>query len=163
MRTSPLVLLLLMGCDGGNGGDGGDGGVKCPADATNCQLFQQHAWFVKVDVQSFADAEAYCAGLAGRLPTIEELRTLVVDCPVTAPGGACGVTDACTSKANCYDPVPCVGCGDGGLSVFGDEAPFWSATPDGDDPAKVWYLAYRYNAVDPLVAAERRLSTYCVR
>jgi hypothetical protein len=63
---------------------------------------------------SWADAQAYCAGLTlgghrdWRLPTIAELRTLVRGCPTQEPAGGCGVADACladTCQQTCF-PCP---------------------------------------------------------
>jgi len=47
-----------------------------------------------------------------RVPSFDELRTLVTGCPATATGGACQVTSTCTSQATCYDSS-CEGCGYG--------------------------------------------------
>lgn len=52
---------------------------------------------------SWDQAEAHCQALEQgghsdwRLPSIDELRTLVDGCPSTMPGGACPVGDACLS------------------------------------------------------------------
>jgi hypothetical protein len=79
-----------------------------------------------------SEAEAYCDALSlggygpgsWHLPTIDELRSLIRECPATEPGGACAVTDpwcldndfcmndwcdGCSSMWGCYWPDPVSG------------------------------------------------------
>ena len=133
----------------------------CTSAEPLCQKYLGRRWSDKVNLLTYAQAAAHCAGLGARLPTISELRTLIVECPATAPGGPCGVTDQCTSYATCYAPAPCIGCGDGGLSVFKDEEPFWSSTPNSDQAGQQWIVAFRYNLVSTRAAATAGPSVYC--
>jgi hypothetical protein len=57
---------------------------------------------------SWQNAVDYCrenrAGLPGsgwHLPTIEELRTLIIGCPATEPGGRCPAKEGCRSEEDC--------------------------------------------------------------
>lgn len=60
------------------------------------------------------EAESYCENLSEgdftdwRLPNIDELRTLIQDCPQTMSGGECGLTLACL-KEDCRNDA-CGGC-----------------------------------------------------
>lgn len=44
-----------------------------------------------------------------RVPTIDELRTRVLGCPATAPGGRCPASTTCTTPGTCLD-AGCEGC-----------------------------------------------------
>jgi hypothetical protein len=78
---------------------------------------------------AYQEAKAYCDGLQWaahddwRLPSINELRTLVRGCPATMPGGACGYADGCVAW-NCDESGACVGCEQfqGPLKDVGDAA-----------------------------------------
>jgi hypothetical protein len=133
----------------------------CTAQDPLCQQYLGRRWSEKANLLTYEQAVTHCAGLGARLPTISELRTLVVECPATAAGGACGVTDACTSSSECDVQDLCIGCGDGGLSVFKDEEPFWSSTPDTDQTGQRWAIAFRYNRIYTCEAAKAGPSAYC--
>jgi len=85
-------------------------------DATWVDEASQLQWprTVNVSGMSWSEASATCAFLRlcglddWRLPTIDELRTLIDGCDATAPGGACGVTDSCASDA-CWR-TDCMSC-----------------------------------------------------
>jgi hypothetical protein len=62
-----------------------------------------------------------------RLPTIGELRTLVLGCDDVQTGGACGVTDEC-AEISCWDLV-CYGCGE--LGGPGTGGCYWDPIVDG--------------------------------
>jgi hypothetical protein len=97
----------------------------------------------------WASATAYCRALdvgefgpgSWRLPTINELRSLIRGCPATESGGSCGVSDSCCS-ASCVHPngdtmtnVSCwaPGCGEaqGGPGAGGAYWPAELRGPDG--------------------------------
>lgn len=72
----------------------------------------------QVDVKenvTFAEAAAYCEALAlegsvdWRLPTVDELRTIISGCAATAKNGTCGVKDNCLDSTLCRDDA-CGGC-----------------------------------------------------
>jgi hypothetical protein len=155
-----LATLWFAGC--GSGGDSNDLVIGlCTSDKPLCQKFQGHSWSNMKDDLTFEAAKEYCSSLGGRLPTISELRTLIVECETTQPGGACRVTDTCTSNATCSEHMPCVGCGDGGLSVFHDDNPFWSSIPVADQPGDIWTIAFRYSDISP-IRSDYPISAYCV-
>ncbi len=115
----------------------------------------------------WAEAEKHCNDLTEggfedwRMPTISELRTLVQNCEKTATGGACNVTDECTSSnstANprCYNVDLCTSttsaygiefCGnktDGSYSKLGDGALYlWSSTTSNDAGDSVWFIYFK--------------------
>jgi len=99
----------------------------------------------------FNSPEGYCENLfyAGyndwRLPSINELRTLVKDCNETKTGGTCGITNNCHEKS-CRNDT-CDGCekkSDNSYSVFGDKAYLQSSTVSEvtDVSTRYWFLNF---------------------
>ena len=115
----------------------------------------------------FEDAEPYCGNLtldgAGgwRLPTISELRTLIVGCADTETGGACEISDGC-SGLNCSSQE-CKNCSyEGGPSESGCYLPeemsdncttIWSSTRMQDNEYYIWAVYFQYGWI------EKRLTT----
>jgi hypothetical protein len=58
--------------------------------------------------------------------------------------------------------MPCVGCGDGGQSVFGEDNHAWSSTPVADQPGDIWNVTFRYSSVDPM-KSDYPISAYCLK
>ena len=93
-----------------------------------------------------------------RLPTISELRTLIINCQTTEPGGNCRVTDDCVTWYEdingivCYTNPACKKIlGDHNVcspsvehSLLGDKVKLWSASWPTDNPGWVWYVSF-YN------------------
>lgn len=79
-------------------------------DTRNSRMWQKGLY----QASSFTDAKNHCDGLDvayhsdWRLPTIDELRTLIIGCPATAGDGSCGVHAACF-QVTCRDDS-CKGC-----------------------------------------------------
>lgn len=108
--------------DGGNGGNGGNGDGTAskegiwvdpkPFPGTDTHLMWENPMtytaFGGVE-PSHADSVTYCENLvlAGhddwRLPTIDELRTLVRGVSTIAYGGKCPTSENCTDQAKCTD------------------------------------------------------------
>lgn len=101
------------------------------------------------------EAEDYCKDLVlvgysdWHLPTINELRSLIRGCPNSEPGGACGVTDTCTTgDAGCT--TNCFACG-GNYCHWPDEMEgpceagdviYWSSTLLGSTPTAAWCVYF---------------------
>ena len=129
-----------------------------PAHPTNPGAYE-HAVF------PWSAAVDFCADLQlggrddWRLPSIDELRSIIFDCANTVTGGPCGVTDSCVSEPNCLN-TECEGC----LSCSGIEQScikeqlfpgkchsfaFWSAT-EVQDPLYVpgaWAVLFQVGEV----------------
>ena len=106
------------------------------------------------DPLTFDDAAQYCATLdvddvvGWRLPTIDELRSIVRNCPETMPGGACRVTDTCAnSSSSCWTEDCNPDCGLGSCGSF--RAPalegsclvsilYWSSTLHAPYDESIW-------------------------
>ena len=94
-----------------------------------------------------------------RLPTISELRTLIINCPTTETGGNCRVTDQCVTFGENYDGTYCFSNGAcskvfGDIcptsqehSLFGEKVKLWSSSYQTDNPGNVWYVNFNNGAV----------------
>ena len=118
-------------------------------------------WQVKPPSEGmlWEEAKLYCQelsleGTGWRLPTISELRSVVRGCEATMTGGACNVTDECTSGGACWSEI-CLGCeflegpSDGcynpaELGMWGHSC--WSSTKEGFSGA--WYIDFTSGWLD---------------
>ncbi|MCC6157242.1 MAG: DUF1566 domain-containing protein [Deltaproteobacteria bacterium] len=91
-----------------------------------------------------------------RLPSIDELRSLIRGCPATMPDGECGVTDSCT-ETSCSNDA-CDGCeryagpGNDGLympdELQGVGSLYWSSTTISDWDTKAFGVNFEYGMVN---------------
>jgi hypothetical protein len=88
-------------------------GYEICTDKTTGLMWQRHTpdqLYWSKDIPAVCK-DALTGGFAHwRLPTIDELRTLIRGCPATMPGGACAVSDPDCREAGCA--ASCKGCGD---------------------------------------------------
>jgi Protein of unknown function (DUF1566) len=102
------------------------------------------------------DAIDYCEALAldgetdWRLPSINELRSLIRGCTETETDGACGVTDSCVDSSTCWDSI-CLSCSEGGgpdigcywdAAVEGDCSWYWSSSSRSDYEDTAWFVDF---------------------
>lgn len=103
-----------------------------------------------------------------RLPSISELRSLVRDCEKMQIGGACGVTDGCTTSTclgsscqGCSGSAP-NGCYWPTASVLGACDWFWASTLNVEDQSQAWMIGFgnAYIGTDQMTKTHR---LRCVR
>jgi len=117
--------------------------VRCPQGFPN--YHEGRCWSDVLSIThaslNWGEAEAFCKAAGGRLPTISELRTLIIDSPDTETGGRCKITDdnlVATGSWSDYcrdDKLSGVEARRGILpgelptcSIFGDSGIFWSSS-----------------------------------
>jgi hypothetical protein len=116
---------------------------------------------------TWQDAVDYCrknrAGLPGsgwHLPTIDELRTLIIGCPATEPGGGCPTKEGCGRYNDCYGgnrEMNCALCrrsdGPGPNGSYMDKAfddpcySYWSSTPCPWNDSWAFLVNFEYGSV----------------
>ena len=80
------------------------------------------------------------------MPTIDQLRSVIIKCPNTITDGTCKVTDSCT-KNECYVAADC-SCEQndtqGYYSKLGFSADYWSATynASASNNSWNWYVSF---------------------
>ena len=115
------------------------------------------------------DAMNYCKNLNEnghsdwRLPNIDELRTLIQNCPATVTGGECKITDSCLSYKDCFSNA----CNtyydsNGGYSKLGDTYYFWSSSVLSDNSDFAWYVDFNNGYISPNTKGFS-ISVRCVR
>jgi hypothetical protein len=123
--------------------DNGDGTVtdKKYGLVWSKKNFGNMTWQKAVDY--CRENRGYLPGSGWHLPTIDELRTLIIGCPATEPGGRCPAKEGCRSWEDCYGADPkgnCAPCkeheGPGPKGCYMDKA--------FDDPCNLYWSSSRY-------------------
>jgi hypothetical protein len=107
-------------------------------------------WSKRSDLpMTWEKAIEYCSSLSEsgqsdwKLPEIDQLRTLITNCPATETAGLCRITDEC-AEDSCWSSE-CISCPlaiDGRYSKFGDKGEFWSATSNSSNDNFAWYIGF---------------------
>ena len=169
----------LCGDDGCGGSCGAcDGGLVCAYGICAPDLPSQLEWEVEPGLQaaSWAEAGSYCGELVSgghddwRLPSIDELRTLVDGCPATEWGGACNIGEGMCLAWECRSPKceMCISSGDDSGNCFwrpellGQCQLYWSSSPVEDDAGHVWCIGFDIAHIDS-VEKGQSMAVRCVR
>ena len=100
-----------------------------------------------------------------RLPTIDELRTLLLNSPETTFGGRCKVSDPECLSSTCFDKTVCASVLEndetGFYSKLGDTEKLWSSSVISDDPEAGWVVAFHNSNI--WSAKSTLLYSRCVR
>ena len=115
--------------------------INAKRDSTSGAVIDGNMWSaISMEHLDWEEAVAYCRNLKElehsdwRLPTVNELRTLIQNCPGAEAGGFCNMTEECLeeemSYIKCYDDY--CSCGyneeEGYYSKLGDDFCLWSST-----------------------------------
>lgn len=106
------------------------------------------------ELLSWSDASAYCEGLGLRLPTVQELASLVRGCPAAL----CPVEDPGCLSLPCRAAPECQGCemlaGPGAGGCYWDPALtgpcdwYWTASGVDRGPFDAWFIYFQRGSVD---------------
>lgn len=101
--------------------------------------------------KTWDDANNYCKSKGNwRLPNLDELRTLIVNCANTQTGGECPASNFCADTYACVgeEGSPCFGCSsdcyltDDLVSSWGCNIFVWSSTKASDDSSLAWGVEF---------------------
>ena len=111
-------------------------------------------WSSKTDYKTWNQAIDYCKDLTEgdfsdwHLPSIDELRTLIQNCPATETGGSCGINDKCLyyecKNDACSD---CSKDSSGKYSKLGDTGWLWSSSVLPGYSDYRWIVNFIYGSV----------------
>lgn len=100
---------------------------------------------------SWSESKQYCSDLKENdcnnwvLPTINELRETVEQCPNSMKNGKCNVKDNCLNENDCWSKDVCSGCSkesDGRYSVLGENKDLWTSSELENNNAFSWYIDF---------------------
>lgn len=158
------AMMLMVAC-------GGDETVKQPDieyTSDGWAIYAGLEWSPKsATTMTWADANAYCQNLGGKLPSIDELRKIVTNCPTTVYDGTCQVSDPdCLSSSTCWSEDKCR-CDDKSktYSALGEEDKYawlWSSSSLVDTNTYAWSVFFLNGYVN-LFSKSSTLSARCVR
>lgn len=112
---------------------------------------------VTSSVLTYSEAFEYCKRMSWggynnwRLPTIDELRTLIINCPSTATGGACKVSekDGCLQYECRANNCLCSDYSSVDYFKLGEASPLWSSSTVSDEEDLAWIVDFAYARVMP--------------
>ncbi len=139
-----IAAMVIIGC-GGDDEKTAEGAFDCSGIFPNGH--DGICWSDKAaDLMNWDDAKTYCKNLGGHLPTIDELRTLIINCPGTETGGACKVSDPAHLAFSESDDCYCDGSAES-HSVFGDTGWTWSSSVQSDSTDGAWLVLFSSGSV----------------
>ncbi len=97
---------------------------------------------------NWEDTIIYCTDLGGRLPTIDELRTLIINCPESMTGGSCQISDPDHLESSDYsESCYCDGSAASYSALSDDKNTWlWSSSSHGD-MTDAWGVDFGYGDV----------------
>ena len=127
---------------------------------------------------SWEEAFSYCKNLGElgysdwRLPTVDELRTLIQNCPNHESDGQCTMTDKClTNPGGCdFNSENCSCCSfapNGFYNKLGNSnTPLWSSLVCISNPIRSWIVGFEYGCITTAAKVDdtcRYVHARCVR
>ena len=129
------------------------------------------------DIMTWLGAHQYCDDLAlggcsdWRLPNIDELRSLIRDCPAVETGGSCNLSEDDCLAWSCRDET-CDGCSMGAGPADGTYWPdemqggsggYWSSSTVEDKQDQAWYVSYFSGRIDYVNSISASINVRCAR
>ncbi|MBO4698714.1 DUF1566 domain-containing protein [bacterium] len=149
--------------------------LECSPDRTSFCVDSESGLFwssstkgLSLEDMTWQDAVDYCENLTEggytdwKLPTIDELRTLIQNCETSKTGGACPVADPGCLELSCWSEELCSCTNDVNYSKLADDGTFWSSSPRSDTAESAWAVLFDNADVDTVKKTDKN-SVRCVR
>ncbi|HSA34145.1 MAG TPA: DUF1566 domain-containing protein [bacterium] len=153
------ALFALVACGEDDGNDPVDNEAindKAQPDADTTPVWvtdQTHAgleWSpLSENRMKWQEAMDYCEAMGARLPNINELRKIIINCPGSTYGGACQVSDPDCLNSDCrtYEDCRCDASADS-YSALGDgQIWLWSSSSRVNSANDAWNVHFYYGGV----------------
>lgn len=149
-----MALFALIACGGDDDNDPVDNepvndNAQPDADTAPVWITEQTYAGLEWSPRSYMKWQAaidYCEAMGARLPNINELRKIIINCPGSTYGGACQVSDPdCLSYKDCRKEEDCRCDGSAeSYSALGDGKGIrlWSSSSRADDANRVWGVGF---------------------
>ena len=141
------ALIFVIGCGGGDSGSSNSG--SCPTIDGNMWSPRSSSEMEWQEALDYCDNLTECGHTDWHLPNINELRTLIQNCPGSQTGGACAVSDPDhLAGSDLSDDCYCEYKENNGgyYSKLGDDGNvwLWSSSTRSDSTGYAWVVFFDY-------------------
>ncbi len=157
------ALMLMVACGGDDGSDSVDDDSQPDTESEQPDTDTTPTWVtdqtyaglewstLSEEMMNWQEAVDYCIAMGARLPNINELRKIIINCPGSTYGGACQISDPdCLTMECLREDCRCDGSAES-YSALGDGKGIhlWSSSFLLDVSNGAWRVSFVSGDIDP--------------